>query len=598
MVGAKNNRNVAFTKVVQRTIVLGIIIGVVIGGTILLSIPDSQSENLTLLVGRENEGDQEQSMEYMAYTGSNHTRICKVTDFSKKPIIWFKGYGDEIYVNHHDNGFKASGTGYSIMIQMYFHILIDVYENVTFTIGVPEVHGTVRIMTQMRFVDSSISYSETVVLEDGYNSDVVIQESFAPLRENSNSWIIEAEFALMISQEAGSISVDSLSIDIDSLDIVYPFQVQFYDQSGINIYDEGGSYQGNINPLLNITGDSLNHSVSNEIALVTGRANNGTVYLPEGNYTFGFGWGPYWSPEIIDSFSVEMTPGTAIKTDISLMTAKLFIEMEQRLEGWITIKDISVEWEVNIHNDVLPHDFFIYMPADTGQIEVTILPFYLKNSQESTILFDIEGTNDYTIRAHFPIFTFFIFGFDSAQLLLTIIIIGTLIASFVSLHRLFDREPIRNMISHQEFIPFILVLVGNLTPWLISDTMTFDGNVGTYQFELLIIPLGVALVGGTDRLITFIPSDLLGVTTIQWAFWIAIVIIFLRMARLLNTESKLGHYAPYLVMALFGVATMGGTTGYEVSIGPFFQVASLLVMILLRSRYGEHLMKKLKRNGD
>ena len=39
MVEAKNNRDIAFSKVVQRTVILGIIIGIVIGGAIISFVP-------------------------------------------------------------------------------------------------------------------------------------------------------------------------------------------------------------------------------------------------------------------------------------------------------------------------------------------------------------------------------------------------------------------------------------------------------------------------------------------------------------------------------------------------------------------------------
>ncbi|MGY5859452.1 MAG: hypothetical protein RTU63_08780 [Candidatus Thorarchaeota archaeon] len=603
MVAVKNNRDIAFNKVVQRTVILGIIIGIVIGGAILFTLPSSQSEILTVQVDPGNDIMREQIFDYSSYTGSTHTRICQVTDFSTTPIIWFNGYGDEIHVDHQDTGgFKVSGTNYGVSIQMRFHILIDVYENATFTIGLSEVQGPATIRTIMGFVRSTTSYSETVNVEDGDNSDVIVHESLVPLRENSDSWILETRFTLEIRQEqTGSITVDSLSIDIDSLELVYPFQVQFYDQSGTNIYEDGGSYQGNINPLLNITDDSLNHSVIDRESLITGRANNGIVFLPEGNYTFGYGWGPYWSPQIVDSFSVVLQPGMAFRTDIYLMTSRLFIDMNQKLGVYVNIRgDIyTSEWEVHIYDELLPPNFFIYVPADCGEIEVTIQPTIMRTRRDPSIIVNVEGTNDYTVQANFPIFTFLFFGFDSAQLLLIIIIIGAIIASMISLQRLFDKQPVRNIISHQEFIPFILALIGYLTPWFVWNSMRFDGGVGSSQFEYLIITTGLAIKGGTDRLVTFIPIEYLSsVTSVQWIYWFPIAIIFLRLTNLLNTESKLGFYSPYIVMVIFGVMTLNGLSLYEVSIGPFFLMASLLVMILLKSSYGEQWLKKLKRDGE
>jgi len=213
-------------------------------------------------------------------------------------------------------------------------------------------------------------------------------------------------------------------------------------------------------------------------------------------------------------------------------------------------------------------------------------------------------------------FGFFFFAINTGQLVLAIIAIGAVIASMVSLHRLFDKQPIRNITSHSEFIAFILALVGFLAPWLSWDIVKFENGSRIYQFEWLINPLGLALEGGTDRLITSLPSEHISVTLVHFVFWMSLIAVGLRMVNLYRTETSQGFYAPYLVMALCGIGHVVGTfapmlisalfgagalvtpSKYELSIGPFFSIAALFVAFLFRKDRWKRIVKAVWGKGD
>ncbi|MGY5880200.1 MAG: hypothetical protein RTV31_08115 [Candidatus Thorarchaeota archaeon] len=599
MVEAKNNRDIAFSKVVQRTVILGIIIGIVIGGAIISFVPTNQSEGLSVQQGPERVGELEQSVEHIPYTASNVTRILEATDFTRTPIVNFRGYGQEIYVDHLDSGFRVSGRYYGLMIETYFHVIVDEYEKSNITIDISEVQGYGNIYLSMDYLDQSFWSEVDIELVDGQSGEITIEEELDFLQDYSDYSILEIHLGLFIRQESpGSITMNGIYVDVESATPIYPMRVQFNDQTGIDIFDNRYSDFLNYYPIMNLTEDSLIHSENQQKGIVTGRANNGVVYLPVGNYTFDYGWGPVDNSNFIDSISVEVLSDMSTVVEVGLETIRLFIDIVQNQPADVWIEDNTIRYVFYKSDDLLPSDFFIYLPADLGQVGISIGSSITPNADDYEITLDLEGTSDYTIQASFPIFSFLIFGFNSGQLLLAIIVIGAIIASVISLQRLFDKQPIRNIASHKEFIPFIIAVLGNLAPWFLHDEMKFENGIWSYTFEWINLPTGLVFRGGTDRLVTIVSMEYLHVYTVQWFYWFIIIIIALRVLNFWHSESELGLYAPYIVLAFFGASATGITSIGEVSIGPFLLFLSLLVMMLFQSKHGERLTKMLTRNGE
>ncbi|MCK4567233.1 MAG: hypothetical protein KAU48_07980, partial [Candidatus Thorarchaeota archaeon] len=410
----------------------------------------------------------------------------------------------------------------------------------------------------MDFDWTFFTYDENVTVIDGQSSDIVIHTSLVRPNEESQTWCHETKLIVEISQEqAGSVTVENLSIDIDSLSPIYPFQVQFLDQDQNIIYDAPGSKFMMYHPTLYITNDTYPHTdYYQRDPYMKGRTNNGTAYLPAGNYTFLFAWDDSWIYQISNLTSVLLQPNTAIRMNVTLSTTRIYFEIEPELEVRLRIENNARS--VDIGPCIIPSDFYTYLPENASQIRMYLYPSYKRNSafpsaRYSYIVVWNEGPKDYTIQSSFPFFAFFLFGINGTQLLLVIIAIGAIIASLVSLHRLFDKQPFRNIFSHPEFISFALALVGILAPWLSWDIVKFDNGIRSYQFEWLINPIGVALEGGSDRLITSIPSEHLNVSTFHFVFWISLIAVGLRMMNVYYTETSFGFYAPYLVMGLSGV---------------------------------------------
>jgi hypothetical protein len=482
-----------------------------------------------------------------------------------------------------------------------------------------DVQGTGQIRLPYEFWQTFLLEEKKIDLVDGQNSDIVIHE---PLGLISNSWCQESKLILEISQEqVGSITIESLSIDIDSHIPIYPFQVQFLDQNQSRIYDQAGSKFMMHHPALYIYNSSFHHYAHYD-GYIRGRGNNGMVYLPASNYTFRLAWDYFTSYDyinVIEEFSFLLQPNTASSMNITIATTRVYIEAQPEIEVYFRIDNWG-DWEY-IYPGILPSDFCLHFPENASMIRMYIYPSYTRNSVHPSIRSTMielisEEPRDFTIQINFPFFSFFSFAIQVGQLIFVLIVIGAIIASWISLNRLLDKQPTRNITSHPEFISFVLALLGLLSPWLSWDVVRFENGLRIYEFEWLVNPLGLAVEGGTDRLITSLLSEHITVNMVHFVFWISLIAVGLRIVNLYRTETSQGFYAPYVIMALCGVGHIIGTFAplfisalfgpgviagpdmYELSIGPFFSIAALLVAFLLRKDRWKRLTKGVWRKGD
>ncbi|MBD3159750.1 MAG: hypothetical protein GF309_13290 [Candidatus Lokiarchaeota archaeon] len=579
----EGNHREAFERTILGTVVSGVILGLMIGFVFMLFVPRNPMDTVVMEHGSEYRGNTSHTVEYYSDSGAMSTNILEITEFIDNGEVELKGRGEYIKIDDIEGTTTISGFGLKLAIETYLSVLVYEYEEVVFTLDISVTSGTPDVrLTADSSLDSGIWFFEEYTLDKG-DHVLALEMEMDGIRSDADSLIWDTKLGVGIKlEDPGEVEIRRLACEVSSNRTLYPLTIEFNDQKGYDIYDNAFSDNLGYYPFVNISGDSLIHPPEKESACLKGAFNNGIIYLPEGQYSFEYGWGPISDPSMVGVLSAQLQDNQGARILVGYETARLRIDAPKSVPIDLSILDPQISLEDGSWFGIMSEDTsFIYFPPNKSA-EIYVKLSNTMDMYAQSVELQFNDTQDIILHVNFPILQNLLFGLDVSYFLVIVVVVGTTLALVVNLHKLIDSQPLTTILNNSEFYALILLILSIFLPWSYHREMILRGGNVIVEYFAFNLPTGLVVENRNNQPLFIRPEEGLNSQLTLWVLLLCILVIAVRVLKPSSISSMVKQLAPYIAAAIIGLwyFFIPVVSYDELSIGPLLPLMALAIMAI------------------
>jgi hypothetical protein len=474
-------QNRAFREKIYAQIVIGSIVAALIGVTILAIVPANTGDFGSITVEDAVSGSVGHSILSYDSTGYTELTLLDTTNFTYESgwltrVSWNEG--SEVTSYQDAEGLHIEGSNANLRIYRYFNIPVEDYNTLQFTSTIKPIQGEFTVTISAYFGlwwSEQFHIHNSTPIDTGSEYLYELEVSTDWMSNRTGNWLCQARFEILIDFDAfASLVIARASVEVISSTQLYPISIDFQDRTGNSLYENKETRRLMEIPVVNITSEADNRS-----SILMQWTPNETVYLKLGDYFVEYGWFklvevsgvPISNARWIGTFTMALNGGVGISAAIRMNVVELNLDINPGLRFSVNIEgsvssagfgDIRLIYV--LRNFVPTETTVLYLPDDVGTVYAFVV-LSTPNSPHFSTRFDIDGTHHLKLNARFPYHSVFGVALDTVQLFLLLLVVGLLIAAFISLKHSLYPIPITHWLRRERFIPTVLMLLSYVLPW-------------------------------------------------------------------------------------------------------------------------------------
>jgi hypothetical protein len=471
----------AFREKIYSQLVIGVIVAVLIGVTILAIVPANTGDFGSITVEDEVSGSVGHSVLSYVSTSYNELTLLDTTNFTYESGWLTRVTGNEAgeVTSYQDTeGLHIEGSNVYFRIYRYFNIPVEDYDTLQFASAIKPIQGEFAITISAYFGlwwREQFHIHNSTPIDTGSEYLYELEVSTDWMSNRTSSWLCQARFEILIDFDTfASLVITSASVEATSSTQLYPMSLDFQDRTGCSLYKNKETRRLMEIPVVNITSEADNRS-----SILMQWTPNEAVYLKPGNYFVEYGWFildeingvPISNARWIGTFTMALNGSVGISAAIRMNVIELNLDINPGLPFSVYIKgpDSSaghdgIRFIYELRNFVPTETTILYLPDDLGTVVATVI-LETPSSHGFSMNFDFDGTHHLKLNSRFPYHSVFGVALDTVQLFLLLLVVGLLIAAFISLKRSLYPIPITHWLRRERFIPTVLMLLSYVLPW-------------------------------------------------------------------------------------------------------------------------------------
>ncbi|NHI84127.1 MAG: hypothetical protein EAX81_07475, partial [Candidatus Thorarchaeota archaeon] len=277
----------SFRRKLRERVLLGSIVAILIGATILAIAPENVFTFGRLSTGDQSLGTVGHSITDQSSPGQTEFVLLNTTEFTWESgwiteTEWYEA--DYIGFYQDSRGFHVEGSRVRFLLYYYLNIIVDHYDTLKLSTLVSSESGNFTIGISSYFGlwwSDSFHRSNSTDVSGGEERFHTLNISMDWVRSNTNKWIVQARLELEITiQSYASILIQRATVKASSSAVLYPVAFGFQDKLGVGLYDAKETRRLLEIPVLNLRSDALNKS-----AVLMQWSPDETIHVPIGSYS-------------------------------------------------------------------------------------------------------------------------------------------------------------------------------------------------------------------------------------------------------------------------------------------------------------------------